>query len=40
VVQTSSGREDLDGKLRDYLVNVYRIGERLAPGRYTIWVGP
>ena len=39
-VKVTSGSEDVDGKLKDYLVNVYRIGERLAPGRYVVLIGP
>ena len=40
VMIATSGKDEVDGKLRDYLVNVYRIGERLAPGRYIVLVGP
>ena len=40
VISATSGSEEVDGKLKDYLVNVYRIGERLAPGRYVIVIGP
>ena len=40
VMIATSGKDEVDGKLKDYLVNVYRIGERLAPGRYIVLVGP
>ena len=40
VLITSSGQEDVDVKLKDYLVKTYRIGERLAPGRYVVSIGP
>ncbi len=40
VMITTSGNDEIDGKLRDYLVNSYRIGERLAPGRYVVRIGP
>ena len=40
VMKATSGSEEVDGKLKDYLVNVYRIGERLAPGRYVVIIGP
>jgi len=40
VMIASSGKDEIDGKLKDYLVNVYRLGERLAPGRYLVSVGP
>ena len=40
VVAWSENKDDVDVKLKDYLVNVYRIGERLAPGRYVVWIGP
>jgi hypothetical protein len=40
VIMTTSGKEEVDGKLKDYLVKVYRIGERLAPGQYVVLIGP
>lgn len=40
IVVVTSGKEEFDGKLKDYLVNIYRIGERLLPGRYLVSVGP
>lgn len=40
MVSTSSGQDEIDVKLKDYLVKVYRIGERLAPGRYMVLIGP
>lgn len=40
VMTVSSGQDEIDVKLKDYLVKVYRIGERLAPGRYVVLIGP
>jgi len=40
VLTATSGKEEIDGKLKDYLVRIYRIGERLAPGSYLVSVGP
>ncbi len=40
VMVAGSGQEEVDAILRNYLVNVYRIGERLAPGRYVVQIGP
>lgn len=40
VMVATSGQDEIDGKLKDYLVKVYRIGERLAPGRYMVLIGP
>ena len=40
VMIATSGHDEVDGKLKDYLVKIYRIGERLAPGRYTVIIGP
>jgi len=40
VVLSGSGREDIDILLRSYLVNTFRLGERLNPGRYHVLVGP
>jgi len=39
VLTTSSEGEDVDNFFRDYLVRSYRLGERLRPGRYRVWVG-
>lgn len=36
----SSGVEEIDGFLRNYLARSYRLGERLAPGFYRITVTP
>ena len=40
VVVSGSGKDEVDAKLKDYLVSVYRIGERLLPGRYEVLIGP
>ena len=40
VMIATSGHDEVDGKLKDYLVKIYRIGERLAPGRYVVMIGP
>lgn len=40
VLMVTSGQDEIDGKLKDYLVKIYRIGERLAPGRYVVLIGP
>lgn len=40
VMIATSSNEEIDRKLKDYLVNIYRIGERLAPGRYVVLIGP
>jgi hypothetical protein len=40
VITASSGKDEVDGKMKDYLINVFRIGERLAPGRYSVVIGP
>lgn len=41
LVQVSgSGVEEADAFFRDYLANTYRLGARLVPGRYQVWVGP
>lgn len=40
MLAVSSGWEDVDAFFRDYLTKTYRIGERLAPGRYRVLVGP
>ena len=40
IVVNGSGREDIDILLRAFLVKTFRLGERLNPGRYRVWVGP
>jgi len=40
VMIASSGQDEVDVRLKDYLINIYRIGERLAPGRYVVSIGP
>lgn len=40
VIFASSGKEEIDARIKDYLVNSFRLGERLAPGRYLVSVGP
>jgi hypothetical protein len=39
VMTTGSEEEDVDSFFRDYLIRSYRLGERLRPGRYRVWVG-
>ena len=39
VLTTSSEGEDVDNFFRDYLVQSYRLGERLRPGTYRVLVG-
>lgn len=39
VLNTGSEGEDTDNFFRDYLVQSYRLGERLRPGRYRVVVG-
>lgn len=38
-ITKSSANEEVDEFYRDYLVRSYRLGERLRPGRYRVWVG-
>ena len=40
MLTAGSGSDDLDATLRDYLSKELRLGERLAPGRYLVAVGP
>lgn len=40
VIVKGSGAEEVDVFFRDYLVKTYRVGERLAPGSYQVWIGP
>ena len=40
VLVTSSGWDEVDAFFRDYVENTYRIGARLAPGRYRVLIGP
>jgi hypothetical protein len=40
VLQISSGSDELDARVREYLLNGARIGERLSPGRYVVMIGP
>ena len=44
ILMVGSGGEEMDEKVdaffRSYLVKVFRLGERLNPGRYRILVGP
>jgi hypothetical protein len=39
VLTSGSEGEDVDNFFRDYLVQSYRLGERLRPGRYRVLVG-
>lgn len=36
----NSGSEQVDAFVRDFLVKSFRLGERLAPGKYAVSVGP
>ncbi len=40
VLMSGSGREEIEIFLRTYLAKTFRVGERLAPGRYRILIGP
>lgn len=40
VLTSGSGWEDVDAFFLTYLVKTFRLGERLSPGRYRIFVGP
>ena len=40
MLAASSGVEEGDAFFRDYLTKTYRIGARLAPGRYRVLIGP
>lgn len=40
VLVANSGSDPLDTLVRGFLVNTYRLGARLAPGRYLVSVGP
>jgi len=40
IVNRRSGVEGVDVHFQNYLTQTYRIGERLAPGLYRIYVGP
>jgi hypothetical protein len=40
VLTSGSGWDEVDAFFRSYLVKTFRIGERLSPGRYRIFIGP
>jgi hypothetical protein len=40
VLTAGSGWEDLDAAVRNYLVKIFRLGDRLAPGQYVVSFGP
>lgn len=40
LLTAGSGRDDIDGFFRDFLVRTYRLGSRLPPGRYRVVIGP
>ncbi len=40
VLTAGSGSDEIDATLRSHLVRNFRLGERLAPGRYVVSVGP
>ncbi len=35
-----SDSEEVDAFFRSYIVKTLRLGERLSPGRYRVWIGP
>lgn len=39
VLVSGSGWDEVDSLVRNYLATSYRLGERLPPGRYRVWVG-
>jgi hypothetical protein len=39
ILVVGSGQEEVDNYFRTYLVKSYRVGARLPPGRYRVWVG-
>lgn len=40
ILMSGSGREETEAFLRNYLAKSFRVGDRLAPGRYRILIGP
>ena len=40
VLASGSGWEEVDAYFRSYLVKTFRVGERLSPGRYRVFIGP
>jgi hypothetical protein len=40
LLMVGSGDDAFDGRVREYLVNTFRIGARLGPGNYAVWIGP
>lgn len=39
VLMLSSGRDEVDAVMREFLARTFRLGERLAPGRYVVSMG-
>lgn len=40
VLASGSGWEEVDAFFQTYLVKRFRLGQRLSPGHYRVWVGP
>ena len=40
ILMSGAGREEIEVFLRTYLAKSFRVGERLAPGRYRVLIGP
>jgi len=40
VLTSGTGSDEIDATLRDYLIKIYRLGERLPPGCYAVAIGP
>jgi hypothetical protein len=40
VLSGPSNVDSVNAYFQDYLVHVFRVGDRLVPGFYHIWVGP
>ena len=40
MVATGSGSDEVDSFFRNYLVKTFRLGERLNPGSYRVFIGP
>jgi len=40
ILMNGSGREEMEVLLRTFLAKSFRVGERLAPGKYRVLIGP
>lgn len=40
ILTSGSGKDEVDAFFRDYLVETYRVGVVLPPGRYRVMIGP